>query len=134
MSKTEAEWQKRLTPLQYRVLRQKGTEAPFSGEHLERSEKGMYVCAACGNQLFKSDTKFKSTTPGLQGWPSFSEIINAGNVELKDDNTAGMQRIEVVCKKCGSHLGHLFDDEQSPNGKHYCVNSAALQFMPEKKK
>lgn len=126
--KPEEYWRKKLTPKQYKILREKGSEAPFTGHLLNSKESGMYVCAGCGQELFKSDTKFESTAPGLQGWPSFWDVINAGNVELKDDSSAGMQRVEVICKKCGGHLGHLFDDDQSPNGKHYCINSCALDF------
>ena len=102
--KPESYWKKKLTPEQYRVLRQKGTEVPFAGKLLHNQESGMYVCAACGQELFSSDTKFDSKT----GWPSFYDVVKAGNVELKDDNSLGMSRVEVVCANCGSHLGHLF--------------------------
>ena len=125
---TEDEYKAKLTPEQYRVLREKGTEAPFSGEYLSHNEQGMYTCAACGAQLFKSESKYESDIPGLAGWPSFGDVINAGAVELLDDNSLGMHRTEVVCKNCGSHLGHIFDDESSPTGKHYCINSVCLNF------
>ena len=120
--KSEEEWKKTLTPEQYRVMREEGTEAPFTGPYYHSKEKGMYICAACGNELFSSDTKFDSGS----GWPSFTDPANRENVELKEDNTLGMKRTEVRCKKCGSHLGHVFDDGPAPNGKRYCINSAAL--------
>lgn len=128
MNLTDDEWKARLTPEQYRVLREKGTEVPGTGELLYNEEAGMYVCAACGQPLFSSETKYESTIPGLIGWPSFSEAAGKDAVELQDDNSVGMQRTEVICKNCGSHLGHLFPDESSPNGKHFCINSTALGF------
>jgi peptide-methionine (R)-S-oxide reductase len=128
---SDEELRKRLTAEQYRVLRQKDTETPGSGELLYNFEKGMYVCPACGNELFSSDTKYESTTPGLIGWPSFSEAVSKDAVELRVDNTLGMQRSEVVCKRCDSHLGHLFEDPSSPNGQHYCINSASLEFKKQ---
>ncbi len=133
VQKSDEEWKQTLTEEQYRVLRQKGTEAPYSGEFVYSKEEGVYKCAACGKEIFKSDTKYDSTTPGLLGWPSFSEAI-AGAVEYKSDTTLGMVRTEVVCAHCGSHLGHVFDDESSPNGKHYCINSICLGFTPKKEK
>jgi peptide-methionine (R)-S-oxide reductase len=132
MNLTEEEWKQKLTPEQYRVLRQKGTEAPGTGKYLEFDEDGMYNCAACGAPLFKSDTKYESTMPGLIGWPGFTEAVGDGAVELKDDNSMFMHRTEVVCGNCGSHLGHLFDDPSSPNGKHYCINCVSLDFDPKK--
>lgn len=128
MRLTDEEWRQRLTPEQYAVLRQKGTEAPFSGELLHNDTPGEYHCVACGNLLFKSDTKYESDVPGLTGWPSFAEVANSDSIELRDDSSHGMQRIEAVCKNCGSHLGHLFDDNSSPTNKHYCINSCALNF------
>ncbi len=128
------DWEEKLTSEQYKVLRQKGTEAPFSGKFLDHEDAGTYTCVACGNELFKSDTKYESKTPGLIGWPSFQDVIDGGSVRLQDDNSGGMHRTEVVCAKCGGHLGHLFDDDLSPNGKHYCVNSVCLDFKPEQDK
>ncbi|HLZ15334.1 MAG TPA: peptide-methionine (R)-S-oxide reductase MsrB [Candidatus Saccharimonadales bacterium] len=127
---TDDEWKQKLTPEQYEVLRRKGTEPPFSGVLLYNKEKGGYACAACGTVVFKSDAKYDSTTPGLLGWPSFAAANNEA-VELKEDNSWGMHRTEVICKTCGGHLGHVFDDESSPSGQHFCINSAALQFKPE---
>lgn len=125
---TEEELKQKLTPEQYEIMRKKGTEAPFSGKYHDSHEQGIYVCAACGNQLFFSDTKFDSGT----GWPSFTEPANLKNIELKDDDSHGMRRIEVVCKNCGSHLGHVFEDGPvDKGGKRYCINSACL--MLEKK-
>jgi peptide-methionine (R)-S-oxide reductase len=128
------EWKNKLTPEQYHVLREKGTEAPFSGDLLENKETGEYKCGACGNVIFKSDAKYESNQPGLAGWPSFSQVADSGTVDLVEDNSWGMHRTEVVCKNCGSHLGHVFDDESSPSGKHYCINSCALNFDPRDKK
>lgn len=131
---TEEEWKKKLTPEQYHVLREKGTEAPFSGKFYKNFEKGMYACGACGQELFSSDTKFDSDC----GWPSFDRSL-VGNVELKDDNSLGMRRTEVLCKNCGSHLGHVFDDgPKDPSagsgqatGKRFCINSVALNFKQQ---
>jgi peptide-methionine (R)-S-oxide reductase len=125
---TEDEWKQRLTPEQYRVLRQRGTEYPGSGELLLNDKTGEYTCAACGNVVFRSDTKYESTTPGLIGWPAFTEAAGNDAVELRPDTEMGLERTEVVCKNCGSHLGHLFDDPSSPNGQHYCINSVCLKF------
>lgn len=129
--KSEDEWKKELTPEQYKVLREKGTEVPGTGELLYNDEEGMYVCAACGSSLFSSETKYESTMPGLIGWPSFSEAASSDALELVDDNSLGMRRIEAVCKTCGSHLGHYFDDPTSPNGKHFCINSLSLKFQKD---
>jgi peptide-methionine (R)-S-oxide reductase len=123
MQKSEAEWREKLTPEQYHVLREKGTEAPFTGEYVHTDEKGMFTCAACGNQIFSSDTKFDSGT----GWPSFKDAI-PGSVELHEDLSGGMKRTEVTCAKCGSHLGHVFDDGPGPTGKRYCINSVCLNL------
>lgn len=128
MPKTEEEWKKKLTPEQYRVLREKGTEAPFSGALLHEERSGMYACAACGNRLFSSDTKFDSGT----GWPSFDEAL-PGAVRLISDDPHGMARTEVVCAKCGSHLGHMFDDGPTQTGKRYCMNSVCLELEEKKK-
>ena len=125
---SDDEWKNKLTPEQYHVLRQKGTEAPFSGDLLQNKETGEYKCGACGNVIFKSDAKYESHQPGLAGWPSFAEVAASDAVDLVDDNSWGMHRTEVVCKNCGSHLGHVFDDPDSPSGKHYCVNSCSLDF------
>lgn len=131
--KDEAYWRQKLTPEQYRVLREKATEAPGSGRYLDRFDDGMYHCAACGQALFSGATKYESTTPGLVGWPAFSDLASNDAVVLKDDDTLGMHRTEITCANCGSHLGHLFEgDPAAPNGKHYCVNSCALDFKPAK--
>lgn len=117
-----------LTDDQKQVLFNKGTEAPGTGKFLNHNEAGMYTCANCDAPLFSSDSKYESTTPGLIGWPSFSEAAANGAVELRDDNSLGMHRQEVICKNCGVHLGHLFAADDSPNGQHYCINSASLGF------
>lgn len=122
--KTEQEWKKKLTPQQYHILREKGTEMPFTGKILHKKEKGMYACAGCGAELFSSETKFDSGT----GWPSFYEPNNIENIELKRDFYHGMARTEVLCKKCGGHLGHVFNDGPMPTGKRFCMNSCALEF------
>lgn len=123
--KNEGNVEKELTPEQYAVLKEKGTEAPFSGAYLDNKETGMYHCAACGAPLFPSDTKFDSGT----GWPSFTDPVVAEAIETHEDTSHGMHRTEVVCKKCGGHLGHVFDDgPQEEGGKRYCINSCALDF------
>jgi len=130
---SEDDIKKKLTPEQYHVLREKGTEPPMSGKLLYNEAEGEYACPVCGSVLFKSDAKYESTTPGLIGWPSFSKAASNDALELVDDTTWGMRRTEVRCAVCHSHLGHLFDDPTSPNGQHFCINSAALNFMPKTK-
>ena len=124
--KTDAEWRQLLTPQQYAVTRQQATERPFTGEYVHNKAEGTYNCVACGQPLFSSKTKYESGS----GWPSFWDVIEAGNVELKEDFSHGMHRIEVVCSRCGSHLGHLFDDgPEETTGQRYCINSLALNFQ-----
>ncbi|MEW5675211.1 peptide-methionine (R)-S-oxide reductase MsrB [Flavobacterium enshiense] len=128
LPKTEAEWKAKLTPEQYEVLREKGTERPFTGEYWKHFEKGMYACAACNNPLFNSDAKFDSDC----GWPSFDQAIK-GSVKYHDDSSFGMERIEVTCAKCGGHLGHVFDDgPMETTGKRFCTNSVSIKFIPAK--
>lgn len=128
MSKNEQEWKEKLTPKQYEILRENGTEAPFSGKHLKEKRRGMFVFAACGSKLFDSSTKFESGT----GWPSFYDVSSSKAVKLIEDNSHGMKRIEVICAKCGGHLGHMFEDAPNmPTGKRYCINSCALEFEKE---
>lgn len=133
VNKSEEQWKQELTSEQYKMLRQAGTETPFSGDYVNKKDDGSYACAACGNLLFTTDTQYESTLPGLMGWPSFADAANGDAVELKPDNSLGMQRTEVLCKRCGSHLGHLFDDDTSPTNQHYCINSVSLNFEPEEK-
>lgn len=123
--KTDAEWKQELTPQQYRVMRQGGTERAFTGEYYDSDEEGIYHCAACGNPLFDSRTKFKSGS----GWPSFWAPIDERNVEHHPDDTLGMERTEVRCAACGSHLGHVFDDGPPPTHQRYCMNSVALDLV-----
>lgn len=121
-------WKNKLTPEQYNVLREKGTEPPFTGAYVYKHDKGMYRCAGCGAELFSSDTKFDSSS----GWPSFDNPVNRKNIKLVEDKSYGMRRTEILCSKCGGHLGHLFNDGPTKTGLRYCINSCALSFRSEK--
>ncbi len=129
VQKTEAEWRELLSPDQFRIMREKGTEPPFTGALLNNHEDGMYRCAACEAPLFKSETKFESGS----GWPSFYLPVSAETIQAHEDTTHGMRRIEVTCANCGAHLGHLFPDGPRPTGMRYCINSASLAFDKEAK-
>ena len=126
--KSEREWRQQLSPEQYAVLRQQATERPFTGEYVNSKAQGVYSCAACGQELFSSATKYNS----FSGWPSFWDVIDAGNVGTREDNSHGMRRIEVVCNRCDSHLGHVFDDgPRDKTGLRYCINSCALDLKED---
>ena len=136
IDKSNEEWKKELTPEQFNVLREKGTEAPFTGKYYKNKETGMYYCAACGAPLFSSDTKFDSGT----GWPSFTAPVAADAIKTATDSSHGMERTEALCPRCGSHLGHVFDDGPTKmpggvpaSGKRFCINSCALDFEAEKR-
>ena len=124
MPTNEEDWKKKLTPEEYEVIRLKGTEAPFTGKYVNEHSEGIYRCKACGAELFSSTAKFDSGT----GWPSFDEPSNLENVELHEDTTHGMSRTEVICKRCGAHLGHVFDDGPTKTGKRFCINSCSLDL------
>ena len=128
LMKSEADWRQELSPEQYAVLRQQATERPFTGEYVNSKAEGVYTCAACGQELFSSSTKFNS----FSGWPSFWDVVDKGNVELREDRSHGMRRVEAVCNRCDSHLGHVFDDgPRDKTGLRYCINSLALDLKED---
>ncbi len=130
MPRSEEEWKQKLSPEQFQVLRQKGTEPSFTGKYWDHKGKGMYTCAGCGAELFSSGAKFDSGT----GWPSFTDVAKSGAVELKKDFSGGMVRTEAICKNCGGHLGHVFDDGPGQKGHRYCINSCSLDFSGPKER
>ncbi|MCP4419467.1 MAG: peptide-methionine (R)-S-oxide reductase MsrB [Chloroflexi bacterium] len=128
ITKTDQQWSKQLTDHQYHILRESGTERPFTGKYVDTEKDGTYICAGCGNDLFSSETKFHSGS----GWPSFWDVISKGNIELREDNSLGRRRTEIICAKCDGHLGHIFEDgPQDKTGLRYCINSASLDFVSE---
>ncbi len=124
--KSEEEWKKQLSPEEYRVLREKGTERAWTGEYVHTNDSGMYVCRACGAPLYSSETKYDSHC----GWPSFYDAVDSGAIVMTPDNSYGMRRTELTCARCGSHLGHIFDDGPQPTGMRHCINSVSLKFEP----